>query len=74
MATEFRMELRRRVRTLWTEKGWQLQEQLKAAGRRILSDAYRKCAREVPATEFKKCLEQAAKPVVEEYRKIWGTA
>jgi len=72
----FRKKLRSNVRSLWTKEGFEIQEALKAKGRELLKDDYKRCAREVPASEFKKCLYDVAeaKNLAAEYRSVWGTA
>ncbi len=75
MSEAFRKDLRSRVRSLWTQKGFELQESLKARGRELLKEDYKRCATEVPASEFKNCLYDVAeaKNLADEYRAIWGT-
>jgi len=75
MSEAFRKKLRSRVRSLWTEEGFEIQESLKAKGRELLKEGYKKCATEVPASEFKSCLYDVAeeKNLADEYRAIWGT-
>jgi len=74
--SELRKDLRAAVRSLWTEKGWDVQERLKDIARNSIEKGYEECARTVPAKDYPACLRKVAKEanLSQKYREIWGTA
>jgi len=70
----FRKELRARVRPLWTEKGFEIQEALKEKARTLIKEDYAVCATK-PANEYAACLRNVAmkKGLAKVFREVWGT-
>jgi len=75
-AEKLRAELRTSVRRVWsTDEGFEMQDKLSAKAYSLIAADYKKCAHEVPAKDFPKCLKKVAeeKHLEEEYEKLWGT-
>lgn len=76
-ALNIRKQLRDKVREVWrSDDAWYIRTQLKKEAIEYIRECYRKCAREVPGSQFRSCLENCATDtkIGYKYEQIWGTA